>query len=525
MRRTGRILIALLAVVLVLTIAALIVAPFAIERMVKAELGKRGIEAVEMEVGAPGLGGTTLRGVRLGADGAFTADELAVEYSLPELAQRRIERIRLVRPRLRMSVDDAGDVSFGSLDPLLRGSDQPSEGQAPQLGLPAPLEIVDGAVTASTPTGEVTARLEGAVTIEPGAGPLKLAIQAPWLSAALELRLKQDGSALSISGRVSEGRITHPLLSASFAGPFTAAFGGDTPAATAELNWTDLRSPLFQIGTAAASGNLSAWYERGRVAGDLRLTAPGGRFELSLLGETPQRLQIALEGDGLAVPELMTEAQLQASVELDPAARAATLAEAANVEGRLAPELVGALPAAMQPALAEGPLFLTADPGSQITQGSSGLSASGRLTLARPELFELVLEGSLSPQAGATSASARLRLNAPNLTLAGYSLKKLSLTAPVSATFNGERTEIRLTGPAPLSIGALESGATRLTALSIPLQPQEQPLFASAPDGSAFALGAGAAKAEGRFGQDREPFTLAWKEAAVAGRPGALLTA
>ncbi|HEX6101716.1 MAG TPA: hypothetical protein VF031_01595, partial [Alphaproteobacteria bacterium] len=102
-RKPVRVLLVVLVLILLMSAAALIAAPYAIERMVRAELGKRGIDAAEMEVGTPGPGGATVRGLRLGADGAFTADELAVEYSLPELAQGRIERIRLVRPRLQMS--------------------------------------------------------------------------------------------------------------------------------------------------------------------------------------------------------------------------------------------------------------------------------------------------------------------------------------------------------------------------------------------------------------------------------------
>jgi hypothetical protein len=522
--RAAKLFAAILAVILLLGAAALIAAPFAIERVVNTELEKRGIAAAEMKVGTPSPGGVTVRELRLGADEAFTADQLRVEYSLPELARGRIERIRLVRPRLRMSVSEQGEVSLGSLDPLLRGSGGQADGNAPQLGLPAPLEIVDGAVTASTPGGDFTARLDGAVTLEPGAGPLQLAIDGQWLRARLELRLAQDGSGVQLSGRIAEGRITHPLLSANFAGPFTASTGAETPAGSAELAVTELRSPLVSIGAGASSGDLSAWYERGRIAGDLRLGAPGGQFELSLLGETPQSFRIGLNGDGLAVPELIQDARVAASFEVDPAASSATLSEAASIQGRLAPELLAELPAAVQPNL-KVPLSLTAEPGSRVARGPSGLSASGRLRLAGAEDLELVLDGSLSPQAGGAIVTAEARLNAPSVTLAGYTLKKLSLTAPLAASIADSGTEVRLTGPAPLSIGSLESGATRLAGLAIPLRPDAGPLFATGPEGASFALRADAAKADGRFGEDREPFSLEWKEASVQGRPGAMLTA
>ena len=522
-RTAAKVLLGLLALLAVLGAAVLIAAPFVIERVVTSELEKRGIEAVEMQVGTPGPGGTTVRRVRIGQDEAFTADELRVEYSLPALANGRIERIRLVRPRLRLRISDTGEVSFGSLDPLFGSA--PADGGAPQLGLPAPLEIVDGAITAATPTGDMTARLEGAVTLEPGAGPLRITLDGPWLSAVAELRMRQEGAGFSVSGRLVDGHMTHPLLSGSFAGPFTAAFGGGTPAMSAELSLSNLRSPALAIGTTAATGNLSAWYERGRIAGDLRLAASRGRLELSLLGDTPQSFRVAFSGEGLGVAEAISDARLEGSFDVDPAARAATLAETATIQGQLAPEWIEAVPAALRPALTEGPLSLTADPGSAISYGPSGLSTSGRLTIAKPDSWELVLDGSVSPQPAASSAIAQMQLSARTVTLAGYALTKLSLQAPIAATFGTGRTEIRLTGPAPLSIGALESGAIRMVGVTVSLQPHEQPLFASGAAGSDFALRAGAAKTEGRFGQDREPFALAWKEAAVQGRPGAMLTA
>ena len=131
MSRTGRTLIGLLAVVLLLAIAAWLAAPLAIERIIKSELEKRGLATAEMDIGMLGPTATTVRRVRLGEDDAFTADALAIEYSLPGLAKGRVERIRLVRPRLRLRISDTGEVSFGSLDPLFGSA--PADGGAPQL--------------------------------------------------------------------------------------------------------------------------------------------------------------------------------------------------------------------------------------------------------------------------------------------------------------------------------------------------------------------------------------------------------
>jgi hypothetical protein len=519
--RTGKLGLTFALVLLAAVLLALLLAPILIERAIRSELHERGVDAVEMELSTPGFGGITARDVRIGADGAFTADAIAIDYSIPGLIGRRIERIRLEKPRLRLAFGADGQVSFGGLDPLLATGGGAEGG----VGLPAPVEIVDGTVTAATPAGEVTATLDGAVTLEPGAGPLKLSIEAPWLTADLELLMRRDGSALALSGRVTAARIAHPLLAASLSGPFTAAFDGEAPTATAELTIAEITSPILSIGGGVASGNLSAWYEPGRAAGDLRLAGTGGRLEASLLGDPASALRMAIEGDGLSVPELLMDARLNAAMDLNPAASEATIVEPARIQGQLAPALRASIPAMLAPALTDAPLVLTAEPGLKATLGASGPAVEGKLLVSQEGGATLALEGSLATTEPGMSGAVQTRLEAETLKLAGGTIRKLALAAPLAIASEPEGMVISLTGPAPLSAESIDLGTTRVTGLDAPLQPSDAPLLALGPKGLDFALSSGAGKLSGRVGQAKEPFALSWKDAAIRGHPGASLVA
>jgi dicarboxylate transporter DctA-like protein len=517
--RTGKISLTFAIALLAAVLLGLLLSPIAIERMVRSELAKRGIDVVEMDLSTPGLGGIAARDVAIGADKSFTAQAVAIDYSIPGLLDRQIERVRLVRPRLRLSIGGDGRISFGSLDPLLAG------GEGGGGGVPAPVEIVDGTITATTPAGEMTATLDGAVTLEAGAGPLKLSIAGPWLTAGLELRVHHNGSALALSGRVTEAKITHPLLSASLSGPFTAAFGGEKPTATAELTIAGLNSPVLTIGGGVATGNLSAWYEPGRIAGDLRLAGAGGRLEASLLEDPASALHMVIQGNGLAVPEWLAEARLNAAMDLDPARREAVLVEAARIEGRLAPELRASIPASLAPAFGDAPLILTAERGLKIAQASSGSSLAGKVALSQQGGATLALDGTVVSAEQGVSGAVQARLDAATLKLADALIRKLSLAAPLAIDAEDGRTLIRLTGPAPLSAASIDLGATRVTGLETPLQPADAPLLALGPDGVDFALSSGAGKLSGRAGQARQPFAISWANAAIQGRPGASMLA
>ena len=522
MRRTGRVLAVFVAILLALLLVALLLAPVFIERTVRAELAKRGVDDVAMDMSIPGLTGITVRNLRIGRDSALTADEIALQYRIPTLIHGSIDRIRLVRPRLHLRISEDGKLSIGDLDPLLQGNSNAGGG----VLLPAPVEIIDGSVTAATPAGDITARLDGAVAIEPGAGPLKLNISAPWLSAEVTVSLGVVGSTAVLSGQVIQARITHPLISiGTLTGDFSSGIGTPTPAVTANFKLTDVSSPVVSAGSGKTDGNLSARCDRGMLTSTLQLAGSDAGFEVTASGDPMQRLHVVLRGNGLAIPEKLTDASFDATLDIDPAAQRAQLTERAKIEARLAPELRASLPEMLRTAITDSPLTLSAEPGLSASRTETGSNVTGRVALKQQSTLAASLEASLNHSETGLAGSADLRVDVPKLVIAGVTLDHPSLAAPLQIGTEGNETQVRLRVPAPLSVAAVTFGTIRIAKLVIPFQPGQQPVIALRPDAPSFALSAGPSKASGQFGQDQQPFAFEWKGATLTGDSGSTPTA
>jgi hypothetical protein len=523
MSRIGQVLAVTAAVLLALVLLALLLTPVFIERTIRAELAKRGVNTVAMDMSVPGLTGSTVRSVRIGRDGAFTADEIAVRYHITDLIHGRIDGIRLLRPRLHLSVTSDGKISLGSLDPLVKGE---TENVGGGFVLPAPVEIIGGSLTVATPSGEFTSRLDGAVSLEPGTGPLNLDISGPWLSAKLTVSLSLSGSVPSLSGRLLQAQVTHPLISiGSLSGDFSSSFGPQTPVVSANLKLAEINSPFLSFGGGAASGNLSARYKEDMVTGTLRLAGSAGSLEAGIAAEPSHLLHVSLRGDHLAIPEKLVQASLDAALDFDPGARRAVLTKPARIEARVAPELRASFPEIVRSLLADTPLTMTAEPGLTASQTTAGSTVAGRVALKQQSTLTASLDGALEQNEGGLSGSVNLRVDMPKLVLAAAVFERPSLIAPLQVATEGGRTQIGLRGPAPLSAAALRLGTTRITKLVIPFQPSEQPLFTLGSEGASFALSAGASKASGQLGQDQQPVAIEWKGATLASSPGSTLNA
>src|SRR5262245_36319197 len=518
MSRTGRTVAISAAILLALMVLAPLLAPILVEPTIRAELANRGVDGGALDTSLPALAAGSVRSVRIGRDGAFAADEIAIEYRIAELIHGRIDRIRLNHPTLHVSVTDDGKLSFGDLDPLLQENGAASGG----FLLPAPIEIIDGSVTAETPSGgPMTARLSGAVSLEPGAGPLKIDISGPWLSAELAISLNPNGSALALSGRVMQARVTHPLISIdSLTGDVNSILGNQATRVSADFTLKNVSSPLLSLGSGETGGDLSVGYDQGMLTGKLRLAGSDGSLESRISGDPAQRLRVALRGENLAVPEKLKEASLNAVLDLDPNSRRALLTEPARIEARLAPELRAALPEMLNSTLTDAPLTLTAQAGLAASRTESGSTVVGRFALAQQSTLAASFDGSLNQSEAGISGSTDLRVDMPKLALAGAVLEKPSLNAPLQIATESSRTQIRLRGPAPLSAAAARFGTTRIAKFIIPFQPSEQPLLAFGPQTLSFDLTAGPGKGSGQFGDERQPFAFEWKGATLTGSSG-----
>jgi hypothetical protein len=142
--------------------AGLWFARFAIaEFVLGAALSERGADA-DFEVVSLDWDSAALANLRVGAEPAPDA-----EIPLVEARWRwrgfspRVHFVRLVRPRLHLSLDDAGRISAGSLDRLSSGAPSRRRPSLPAIEL----EILEGQVLLDAPLGALTANVDASGVI------------------------------------------------------------------------------------------------------------------------------------------------------------------------------------------------------------------------------------------------------------------------------------------------------------------------------------------------------------------------
>ncbi|MCH7707740.1 MAG: YdbH domain-containing protein [Myxococcales bacterium] len=138
------------------------------ERLILAELARRGVTDASLQVVRLGLDGAEIEAIRLGSQDELRIERVSVDYSAEGLRQRRVDALRISGVRIRLGLGEQG-LSFGSLDPLLASpavSDAAAadaaaadEGEAPETAAPPPqlgdLLIEDIRVTLDVPVGTV----------------------------------------------------------------------------------------------------------------------------------------------------------------------------------------------------------------------------------------------------------------------------------------------------------------------------------------------------------------------------------
>lgn len=126
------------------------------EFVLEAALADRGVPA-DFDVTALDTGSLTLTDVRVGEgenpDAAVQSIEALWEW---QGLSPRLTYIRIVGPRLRLRLDDAGRVSAGALDHFERGTPSGERPNIPLIGL----EIVDGVIALDAPFGLVEASVQ-----------------------------------------------------------------------------------------------------------------------------------------------------------------------------------------------------------------------------------------------------------------------------------------------------------------------------------------------------------------------------
>lgn len=403
-------------------------------------LRDQGIEAaVEIDsLDASGFSGR----VRLGPSDnpVFAADRLEVAYDLaaPWTGERfgvQAQAVRLVRPRVRASLDAQGRLRFGALQPLIDEALKSPK----KSGVPGPAILVEDArLDLSTPGGRV--RVTGDASLDDGQLLRLDGRLAPLRYAAPDLAM--TAKAATVTARKRGDRLTVDVsLTIESLETQDADLAGAAALLSADLPYPDL-ARLTASGPLEARLTLKS--EKGRVgegqgrdlAADLSLTGriDGGLDAFAFVG----RSRGAVRGDRVSAPSLdarsavlsweatrLTVDRRQARTTVDGMVQSALAADQA-LAGGMALRGVKASARSSNLNLAlddqgvgiSGPLMVEATAGRLANGGlalaDARLEARGKINQG-PRGLALVLNGSAAGRSGVSGPDAeRLAALVPN---------------------------------------------------------------------------------------------------------------
>ncbi|PHY19406.1 YdbH domain-containing protein [Caulobacter sp. BP25] len=444
-------------------------------------LRDQGIEAA-VEIDALDATGFSGR-VRLGPrdNPVFVADRLEVAYDLaaPWTGERfgvQAQAVRLVRPRIRATLDGQGRLRFGALQPLINEALKSPK----KPGVPGPAILIEDArLDLSTPGGRV--RLTGDASLDDGQLLRLDGRLAPLRYAVPDLALTAKGA--TVSARKRGDRLT---VDVSLAIESLETQGADLAGAAAQLS-ADL--PYPDLARLTATGPLEARLalkaEKGRVGegqggdltADLSLTGrfDGGLDAFAFVG----RSRGALRGDRLSAPSLdarsaalsleaprLTVDHRQARTTVGGVIQSVLAADQALAGGIAlrdvkasagSPNLSLMLDA--QGAAVSGPLWVEATTGRLANGGlalaDARLQARGKIEQG-PGGLALVLNGSAAGRSGVSGPDAeRLAAFIPNPAYGkplSSALRTFALSAPsLGLDIQGDRMRATLVQGAMLS--------------------------------------------------------------------------
>mgnify|MGYP001125707777 CR=1 FL=1 len=477
----------------------------------------------QLRVESVGLSESRLADVSLGDDDALTAEGVALEYDILDLADFDLSRltIRLERPTLRMSVDEAGHVSLGSLDSLLRGGSQDSGPPFREIFLE------DARLLITTPEGEAEVGVNGRIEA--------LADGAFRLDAAVSAVGQLGGFQGTAAGTIGPGTAVDAVVTAHdlvLATPWATAEGGEGEIA---LRWTGdglpqgrvdvtLRRLVVspdvlpeQVGdeSGLALENASV---RGALADeDLSLAVsasdPEGENALSVALAFPQALtggeatltvDISTSGDRLlwlwhdarvGGGTLTASAEAAATLPPLPALLADPSALTAVTEGRVDAQWI--LSEASFPGLADG-VSAIGEVGVTVREGIATLTAEAPLEFRLGRLDPTLLDGIAEADPAWQPILDRQFAGHVDVAIEGRANRPLSLTLARRDdgwTVRGDATVLVATRDGPIAAAELTGNATLGEAVAVAID--DLSLYAAdiaTPGGSVGVL-----EAAGRF--------------------------
>lgn len=381
-----------------------LVLPAILERVLVDRLVEMGVPSPRLSIVRLGLERSVVRGIRAGQDGEFTADEIVVDYHLPEILEGTLRQVVVRGARLSASLGPDG-LSLGSLDPLLAGG---GGGELPAL---PPIRLDAARLDLATDYG--IAQIIGDGTLSGASGrisaSLDLSAGLPQGEASGKLDLDMGDGEIAARLAIADGRIDLPdLLDASGRGEMVLRLAnGEISTLTADLtlaavNIADDRA----AGLGPLSGRLVMTRQDGPWEAAATLEAPEGGLEARLRASTPeldltQPAVIALDLRGTGGSALWSLLALplaeRGGASLSLVAEVAPSALQKAVEDAELPVLTGSVALNLRGLAVAG---LVRD--ASIAGGFDVASDAGtiRLEASAPILAELSLDPVLLPDSG-----------------------------------------------------------------------------------------------------------------------------
>lgn len=458
------------------------------EQVIGQALAERGIEPVSFSVSFIGLRSISLSDVVIGDPAApdVHVDNVSVSYSLGELMSGRVRSIDVGEARGRLALSEDG-LSFGALDPLLKGEGGGGAAQIPPveiesahieiktpegiLSIVGPLAIVpDGDAFAVSTAGILISETgdaprvaplhaAGAARIAPGAihvegqisaadgersgvplmrveGEYDIALRQGALRGEGALSLDRDGLTVSRLAPVLAPYYIDLTGAVSYRGE--AVFDGEAISVNGEADMQNLALRQTAAGDARLTGLVKLAAVTGGAAVPLRLEFSGVRVEDM---SRPERFApVTIEG-----PLTMVRRQIEAKLVVRSALPAIRGARLANIDGRF-----------------------------DIAKGEGEMRANGDLALA-PGKLELqtilpVFKDAVMQMSGGLSYSAQARLSGTGLATSGRVTLKDTGFVAAAVTARGVSGVVNFKNLVPPATSGVQTLTVREIDAGVPLE-------------------------------------------------------
>lgn len=212
-----------------------------LEKAAEDLLLEQGIQA-ELSIQSVSKTRAVLKTIRFsdGASEFFSADKVIADYAWREALKGRVEKLQLIKPKARLTLDENGKIIDGWVPPS-------SEDGAGNTALPPQgIIITEGLFTIGSPYGNAEAKLDASIfaldkfTAEIDIAPTTFSYRDWRLEGGGKLDVKLDGAEPFIDLNVSLSALEHPAIEAKnlkIEGAFTPQIAEDMKRLSGEVSF------------------------------------------------------------------------------------------------------------------------------------------------------------------------------------------------------------------------------------------------------------------------------------------------